>query len=311
MVGWGRPEWQAQFNFCTSESISSKGLFLTNHHCGYSAIQALSSTENNYLKDGFWAMSAEEEKPAGFSVSILQSMEDVSSIVLEGIDYKTPEEERSKLVRARMDSLKKAAEAKDSLITTVVKDFFKGNEYYMFHYKVYGDVRLVGAPPSAVGKYGGDTDNWMWPRHTGDFSMFRIYADKNNNPAAYSEENVPLTPKHFLPISLKGVEKGDYAMIFGFPGSTDRFLTSYGVKLATDVDQPARVKIRRAKLDLYEEGMNKDEGTRLKYAAKHSGVSNYWKYFMGQTAGLKRLKVYEKKKAQEDAFQAWVNEKQK
>jgi len=307
VVGLGRPEWQAQFNFCTGEIISGKGLFLTNHHCGFSAIQALSTNENNYLENGYWAMSNDEEKPAGFSVSILQMMDDVSAIVLEGIDYNTSEEDRGKLIKQRMDSLKKEAE-KDSLITAVVKPFFKGNEYYIFHYKVYEDVRFVGAPPSSIGKYGGDTDNWMWPRHTGDFSMFRIYADKNNNPTAYSEDNVPYVPKHFLPISLKGVSKEDYAMIFGFPGSTDRFLTSYGVKLATDVDQPARVKIRRKKLDLYEEQMRINPETKLKYAAKHSGVSNYWKYFKGQTAGLNRLHVYDKKKAEEDAFGKWVNE---
>lgn len=307
VVGLGQPQWQAQFNFCTGEIISSKGLFLTNHHCGLSAIQSLSTTEKNFVDDGYWAMSPEEEIKAGFSVSILQSMDDVTSIVLEGIDYSTSEEERGKLVHARMDSLKKAAEKNDSLITAVVKDFFNGNEYYIFHYKVFNDVRFVGAPPASIGKYGGDTDNWMWPRHTGDFSIFRIYADKNNNPADYSEDNVPYTPKHYLPISLKGVEKGDYAMIFGFPGSTDRFLTSYGVKLATDVDQPARVKIRRKKLDLYEEGMERDEATRLKYTAKRAQVSNYWKYFIGQTAGLKALKVYEKKKAQEDAFELWAS----
>jgi len=307
VVGLGRPEWGAQFNFCSGEIISGKGLFLTNHHCGFSSIQALSSPENNYLRDGYWAMSLEEEKPAGFSVSILQKMDDVTAIVLQDIDYETSEEDRSKLVAARMDSLKKEAE-KDSLIVAVVKPFYKGNEYYIFYYKVYEDVRFVGAPPSAVGKFGGDTDNWMWPRHTGDFSMFRIYADENNNPAAYAESNVPFVPDHFLPISLKGVSKEDYAMIFGFPGSTDRFLTSYGVNLATEIDQPSRVKIRRMKLDIYEEGMARDETTRLKYAAKHSGVSNYWKYFVGQTAGLKRLHVYDKKKSEEDAFEAWVNE---
>ena len=303
VVSLGNPE----RNFCTGEIISSKGLFLTNHHCGYSAIQSLSSTENNYLDDGFWAMKLEEEKPAGFSVNILQRMDDITSIVLQGITYETPEEERTKLVASRMDSIKNAAEKADTTITAVVKEFFSGNEYYIFHYMVFPDVRFVGAPPSSVGKYGGDTDNWMWPRHTGDFSMFRIYVDKNNNPAPYSEDNIPYTPKHYLPVSIKGVKKDDFAMIFGFPGSTDRFLTSYGVKLATDMDQPARVKIRRMKLDLYEEGMNSDEATRLAYSAKHSQVSNYWKYFIGQTAGLKRLKVYEKKKAQEESFMNWVN----
>ena len=294
-------------NFCTGEIISSKGLFLTNHHCGYSSVQSLSTTEHNYLEDGYWARKLEDEMPADFSINILQRMDDVTAVVLKGINYNTPEDEREKLVAMRMDSLKKAAEEKDTMITAVVKEFFSGNEYYIFHFLVFSDIRFVGAPPSSVGKYGGDTDNWMWPRHTGDFSMFRIYADKNNNPAPYSKDNVPYTPKHYLPVSIKGVKKDDFAMIFGFPGSTDRFLTSYGVKLATDMNQPARVKIRRKKLDLYEEGMEKDEATKLAYSAKHAQVSNYWKYFIGQTAGLKRLKIYEKKKAEEEEFMNWVN----
>ena len=306
VVGLGRPEWNASFNFCSGEIISGKGLFLTNHHCGYGAIQSLSTAENNYLRDGFWAMNSSEEKPAGFSVSILQRMDDVTGIILEGITPETKEEDRTKRVTARMDSLKKDAE-KDSMITAVVKSFFKGNEYYIMLYKVYEDIRLVGAPASSIGKFGGDTDNWMWPRHTGDFSIFRIYADQNNNPAPYSDKNIPYKPAHFLPVSLKGVKKDDYAMIFGFPGTTDRFLTSYGVKLAIELDQPSRVKIRRKKLDIYEEGMARDEETRLKYAAKHSSVSNYWKYFIGQTEGLKRLHVYDKKKKEEEAFQAWVD----
>ncbi len=307
VVGLGRPGWGGSFNFCSGEIISSKGLFLTNHHCGYSAIQALSDKDNDYLKDGFWAMDLSEEKPAGFVVHILQRMDDVTDVVLDGIDYNTSEEERAKLVAARMDSLKNEAE-KEEFIHAVIKPFFKGNEYYIFHYKIYEDVRFVGAPPSSIGKFGFDTDNWVWPRHTGDFSLFRIYADKDNNPAAYSEDNVPYTPDHFLPISLKGVKQDDYAMIFGFPGSTDRFLTSYGVELAITIDQPSRVKIRRKKLDIYEAAMAQSDTTRLKYAAKQSGVSNYWKYFVGQTRGLKRLKVYDKKKAEEDAFVAWVNQ---
>lgn len=306
IVGLGQPGWDGAFNFCTGEIISKEGLFLTNHHCGYGAIQALSTDEENYLEDGFWAMTKEQEKPAGFVVHILQRMEDVTPAVLDGIDDNTSESDRTKMIRSRVDSIKKAAEG-DSHYKAVIKPFYKGNEFYMFIYEVFQDVRFVGAPPSSIGKYGGDTDNWMWPRHTGDFSMFRIYADKDNKPAAYSKENVPYKPKHHLPVSIKGVEKDDYAMIFGFPGSTDRYLTSYGVKLATDKDQPARVKIRRKKLDLYEEQMNVDPSVKLKYASKHSGVSNYWKYFKGQTAGLKRLKVYDQKKAQEKKFMDWAN----
>lgn len=306
IVGLGQPGWDGAFNFCTGEIISKEGLFLTNHHCGYGSIQQLSSDENNYLRDGFWAMDREKELPAGFVVHILQRMDDVSKAVLEDIDDSMSDTERGKLIRSRVDSIKKAVEG-DSHYKAVIKPFFKGNEYYMFIYEVFQDVRFVGAPPSSIGKFGGDTDNWMWPRHTGDFSMFRIYADKDNKPAAYSKDNVPYKPKHHLPVSIKGVEKDDYAMIFGFPGSTDRFLTSHGVKLATDIDQPARVMIRRKKLDLYEEQMNTDASVKLKYASKHSGVSNYWKYFKGQTAGLKRLKVYEQKKAQEEDFMKWVN----
>lgn len=302
IVGLGRPEG----NFCSGEIISSQGLFLTNHHCGYNTIQEISSVEHNYLKDGFWAMNKTDEKPAGFSVSILQRIEDVTAIVLAGVTHDMPEMQRAQKINPVMDSLRKANSVSGRYVA-VVKSFFKGNEYYMFIYEVFPDVRLVGAPPSSIGKFGGDTDNWMWPRHTGDFTLFRIYTDKDNKPAPYNAENVPYKPKHHLPVSIKGVKEGDYSMILGFPGTTDRFLTSYGVKLAIEKDQPSRVKIRRQKLDLYEEGMNASDATRLKYAAKHAQVSNHWKYFMGQTAGLKRLNVYEKKKAQEDAFAVWVN----
>ena len=293
-------------NFCTGEIISKEGLFLTNHHCGYGTIQENSTIEHNYLKDGFWAMKRTEEIPAGFSVSILDHMEDVTSLVMEVMTDEMSESERAKAAKPIIDSLKKANSNDDKNLSAVVKSFFHGNEYYMFVYKVYSDIRLVGAPPSSIGKYGGDTDNWMWPRHTGDFCMFRIYTGKDNEPAKYSEDNTPFKPKHHLPVNIKGTQEGDYAMIMGFPGSTDRFLSSYGVKMATDLEQPARVDIRRAKLDMYEIGMNADEATRIKYASKHAQVSNYWKYFIGQTKGLKRLKVYEKKKAQEDELMAWV-----
>jgi hypothetical protein len=302
IVGLGRPD----RNFCSGEIISSQGLFLTNHHCGYSSVQELSTVEHNYLRDGFWAMTKADEKPAGFSISILQRMEDVSALVLSKVNDNMSEQERAQATAPVIDSLRKA-NSETGRYTAVIKSFFKGNEFYMLIYEVFPDVRLVGAPPSSIGKFGGDTDNWMWPRHTGDFTLFRIYANKENKPAPFSAENVPYQPKHHLPVSIKGVKEGDFAMILGFPGSTDRFLTSYGVKLATEKDQPARVKIRRQKLDLYEEGMNTSDATRLKYAAKHAQVSNYWKYFIGQTAGLKKLKVYEKKKAQEDAFVAWAN----
>lgn len=296
--------------FCTGEMISSQGLMLTNHHCGYSVVQQNSTEDHNYLKNGFWAMKKSDEIPAGFSVSFLVRMEDVTKKINAELTSEMTESERyQKYAEVKAQIEKESTE--DGKYEAQVKSFYKGNEFYMFIYQTFNDVRLVGAPPSSIGKFGGDTDNWMWPRHTGDFTMFRVYADKDNNPANYSDDNIPYTPKHHLPVSLKGVEKGDYAMIFGYPGSTDRYLTSYGVNLATSLDQPARVKLRRKKLDLYEEGQAKSEKVKIQYAAKHAQVSNYWKYFIGQTKGLKRLKIEEKKKAEENAFMVWVNKDSK
>lgn len=293
--------------FCTGEMISKEGLMLTNHHCGFDAIQKLSTTTSNYLKDGFWAMTRDKEKPAGFSVSFLLRMEEVTGKVLDDVTDDMTYEERMTIINENTKVIEKEVANKKDKITGDVKSMFKGNRFFLMVYQTYPDVRLVGAPPSSVGKYGGDTDNWMWPRHTGDFSMFRIYAGKDNKPAEYSKDNKPYQPKHHLPVSLGGVEKGDYAMIFGYPGSTDRYLTSYGVKHAVETEQPARVKVRREKLDIYEEYQAMDDATRLKYASKHARVSNYWKYFIGQTRGLKRLNVYDQKKTQEDAFMSWVN----
>ncbi len=296
--------------FCTGEIISSEGLLLTNHHCGYNAIQENSTDKNNILKNGFWAMERSKEIPAGFSVSFLIRIEDVSDRIMKRLNENMTEAQRNDTLAVVMKEIKDEI-TKDKVYDADVKSVFNGNAFYVFVYQTFNDVRLVGNPPESVGKYGGDTDNWMWPRHTGDFSMFRVYADKNNKPAPYSKDNVAYKPKHHLPVSLKGVEKSDYAMIFGYPGSTDRFLTSYGVNLATDKEQPARVKIRRKKLDFYEEGQAVSSAVRLQYAAKHAQVSNYWKYFIGQTKGLKRLGIAEKKKAEENAFVAWVNQDEK
>lgn len=294
-------------NFCTGEIISKEGLFLTNHHCGYGTIQENSTIEHNYLKDGFWAMKRSEEIPAGFSVSILDHMEDVTSIVMAAMNDDMTEEERAKAAAPIMDSLRKANSDKEKSLSAVVKSFFAGNEYYMFVYQVYSDVRLVGAPPSSVGKFGGDTDNWMWPRHTGDFCMFRIYADKDNKPAKYAEDNVPFKPKHHLPVNIKGVKDKDFAMIMGFPGSTERYLSSYGIEHKIDKEYPTRIEVRRKKLDMYEEGMNKDEAVRIKYASKHAQVSNYWKNFIGMSKSLRALDVAGKKRAEEKAFLEWAN----
>lgn len=295
--------------FCTGEIISDKGLMLTNHHCGYDAIREQSTVENDYLTDGFWAASNDKELPIeGLTASILVRMEDVTEQVLDGVNNDTPEGQRQQLVGQNIQKIQaKAEEANNYRVE--IKDFFYGNEYYMFIYEVFEDVRLVGAPPSSIGKYGGDTDNWMWPRHTGDFSMFRIYANSDNEPAPFSMDNQPYKPKHHLPISLKGVEEEDFTMVFGFPGSTDRYLTSYGVKHAIEKEQPKRVEIRAKKLDIMKKRMKADDAVRLKYASTYAQVSNYWKYFIGQSTQLKNNNVFTKKKKLETQFQEWANQK--
>ena len=293
--------------FCTGEIISDQGLMLTNHHCGFGTIQANSTTEHDYLTDGFWAMNKKDELPADFGVWFLNEITDVTDKVLEGVEDGMSEDDRNKTIQRNMRALSgKAMEGKNRDDFAVkVKSFYYGNLYYMFTYDIFNDVRLVGAPPSSIGKFGGDTDNWMWPRHTGDFTMFRIYANKENQPAAYDEENQPLQPKHSLPVSIAGIEEGDYAMIMGYPGSTDRYLTSWGVQEAVEVEQPARVKIRRIKLDIMEEEMNKSQKVRIQYASKYASVSNYWKYFLGQSEQLVKNNVKQKKQALETSFTKW------
>ncbi len=294
--------------FCTGEIISSQGLMLTNHHCGFGSIQSLSSAgEKNYLERGFWAKTKKEELAAGFSVSFLKKIEDVTEEVTKGLTEGMTLSERSAKIRERSIAIQKRYNDEKAHLSGTVKSFFEGNNYYVFIYQTFPDVRLVGTPPQSLGKFGGETDNWMWPRHTCDFSMFRVYADKDNNPAEYSEDNVPYTPKHHLPIAMNGVKEGDFAMIFGYPGSTDRYLTSYGVNFATETEFPARVKVRRNKLDIYEKYMSMNEANKLMYASKYAGVSNYWKNFMGQTRGLKRLDIASRKKSEEQAFKKWAN----
>ena len=292
---------------CTGEIISSEGLLLTNHHCGYGQIQSHSTVEHDYLSDGFWAMSKEEELPnPGLSVRFLVSIEDVTARVLDGLNDDMSEDERSEAINTIADAIEEEATA-DTHYNASVRSFFNGNEFYLFVYEIFRDVRLVGAPPSSIGKYGADTDNWMWPRHTGDFSLFRVYTAPDGSPATYSEDNVPMKPKHHLPVSAKGVKKDDFAMILGYPGGTDRYLTSYGVKLAVDESNMTIVKIRAEKLAIMREGMDADDAVRIQYASKYARTANYWKYFIGQTKGLKRLKVYDKKVELEDRFTGWVN----
>lgn len=291
---------------CTGEIISPEGLILTNHHCGYGAIQSVSTVANDYLSEGFWAASLAEEIPIkGLSVQFLISVEPATAVMLEGIRNDMTESQRDEILEKNRKKIIESA-TKGTTYNAVVKDFFNGNEFYTFVYETYNDIRLVGAPPSSIGKYGADTDNWMWPRHTGDFSIFRVYVGADNKAATYSKENVPLKPKHYLPINAGGVENGDFAMIMGFPGRTDRYLTSHGVQLGIDKVNPAIVDIRRKKLDIMGEDMAASADIRIKYASKYAGIANYWKYFIGQTKGLKRLKVADKKKEQEDQFTAWA-----
>ena len=292
--------------FCSGEMVSAQGLFLTNHHCGYDAVQSLSSVEDDILTNGFYAKTRKDEKPAGFSVSFLQRIDDVTAQVMAELNDGMSEEQRSEKIQEVAGKLK-AAVGRENGLSADFKVMFEGNEFYLFVYKTYRDVRLVGVPPSAIGKFGGDTDNWMWPRHTGDFCLFRVYTGPDGEPADPSDANIPYQPKWHFPVSLAGVQEGDFAMVMGYPGSTDRFLSSHGVKLALDVEQPSRVKIRGRKLELMKEDMDASDKVRIQYASKYASVSNYWKYFIGQQRGLKRLRVYDKKKAQEEALMAWVS----
>jgi hypothetical protein len=277
--------------FCTAEIVSSQGLLFTNHHCGFDAIQKHSSIENDYLGDGFWAMSKEEELPnEGLTASILIYMADITDSILPNISDTLQGSARNAAIRKITANIKKNA-SEDGKYNAIVKSFFEGNEYYMFVYQVYKDVRLVGAPPSSIGKYGGDTDNWMWPRHTGDFSIFRIYTAPDGSPAEYSEDNIPMSPKHYLPVSLDGVKEGDFAMIWGFPGGTERYTTSAGVQYKLDYFMPPLIEGLGTKLAVWKEHMNADREIKIKYASKYASTANGWKYYIGQEKGVKDLDV--------------------
>jgi len=291
---------------CTGEIISSEGLILTNHHCGYSSIQSHSTVENDYLKDGFWAQTKNEEIPnEGLTARFLIRIEDVTERILKGLSDTMTESERSNKIKEMSSNIEKEVTASSNYEASV-STFFEGNEFYLLVYEVYKDVRLVGAPPSSIGKFGADTDNWMWPRHTGDFSMFRIYMSPDGKPAEYSKDNIPYKPKYFLPISIKGIEKNDFTMTIGYPGRTSRYLSSFGINQAIELSNPSIVKIREKKLAIMKEDMDKSDVVRIQYAAKYAQVSNYWKYYIGQTRGLKRLKVLEKKQEIERNFINWT-----
>jgi hypothetical protein len=291
---------------CTGEVISSEGLVLTNHHCAYGAIQSFSSKENDYLTDGFYAYDKGQEKHIeDFEISFLVRIEDMTSRVLEGVTPAMSEAERAEKIGAAIQAIRKEA-TEGTGYSAQVKDFFYGNEYYLFVYNTYRDIRLVAAPPESVGKFGGDTDNWMWPRHTGDFSMLRIYADADNNPADYAATNKPFSPKRHLKVSLDGVAPNDFSMVMGYPGSTDRYLSSWGVEQAINVYNPSVVEVRDMKLKTMKQHMDADKAVRIQYASKYASTANYWKYYIGQTKGLKRLKVADQKKALESQFGKWV-----
>jgi len=301
VVGLGR-EGSPFHHFCTGELISDKGLMVTNHHCGFGAIQQHSSLEHNYLKDGFWAMSMDEELAnPGITASFLVRIEDVTKQVLK---IKSKYKDAKKIKKKINKIIKKAV--KGTNYQASIKSYFAGNQYFMSVYKIYKDVRLVGAPPSAIGKFGGDTDNWTWPRHTGDFSMFRIYADSNNEPASYSKDNQPLKPKKSFKISLKGVKANDFTMVFGYPGTTKEYLTSHAIKQVVEIENPEKIEIRTKKLNIINKAMNSSELLRIKYAAKAAGVANSWKRWIGEIKGLNRFNTIEEKQQLENKFAIWA-----
>jgi len=293
---------------CTGEVVSDQGLMLTNHHCGYGRIQAHSSLEHDYLTDGFWAMSKEEELPnSGLKVTFLIRMEDVSDRILSKLNASMTEMERKTVVGLISKEIIEEA-TKGTHYEAEVKPLYAGNQYFLYVTEVYKDVRLVGAPPSTIGKFGGDTDNWMWPRHTGDFSVFRIYADKDNMPADYSEDNVPYKPKRHFTVSLKGVDKGDFTMVYGYPYTTHEYLPSFNVNMIANIEYPERIKLRQKKLDIIGAAMNADPGVRIQYASKQAGIANAWKKWIGVIRGLNNLNAIEKKQAFEKEFNTWAQQ---
>ena len=292
---------------CTGEIVSPNGLIFTNHHCGYGSIQSHSTVDHDYLTDGFWATRYEEELPTpGLTARFLVSIQDITAAALAGVKETMTEAERLDKIKENTKKIE-LSNTKGTQYDARTVSFFNGNEYYLFLYEVYKDVRLVGAPPSSIGKFGADTDNWMWPRHTGDFSVFRVYANADNKPAEYAANNVPMKPKHHLPISIREKKIGDYAMIMGYPGSTDRYATSYTINWALEKNNPMVIKIRTKKLEILREDMAAEAAVRIKYASKYAGSANYWKFFIGQNKGLKRLDVYDRKRATEEQFVKWFN----
>ena len=292
---------------CTGEIVSDEGLLLTNHHCGYGYIQRHSSVEHDYLKDGFWAMDRSQELPnRGLSVSFLQRMEDVTDRVLKGYSPSMSEAQRDSVVRVNSGELVRAAMEEGKGLRASVEALYYGNQYFLFVFKIYRDVRLVGAPPSSIGKFGGDTDNWMWPRHTGDFSIFRVYADKDNEPAEYSEDNVPYHPKRSFKISRKGVKEGDFTFVYGCPGSTKEYVMSEEVKYTAEVSDPQKIDLRTKRLDIQKKYMGASQAVRIQYSSKNAGISNAWKKWQGEVKGIRKMNTVAVKQEFEKKFNKWA-----
>lgn len=301
-----------QFNGgCTAEVISSKGLLLTNHHCGYGEIQAHSTVKNDYLQDGFWAKSLEEELPnPDLEVTFIVSIHDVTKDILKGTETLTAEADKKTLVQKNINDLQKSYK-REAWQSVMIRTFFEGNQYMLYVTESFEDVRLVGAPPSSIGKFGSDTDNWVWPRHTGDFTLFRIYADKNNRPAKYSKDNVPYTPKHFFPISINGVKQDDFTLVYGYPGRTQEYLPSFAVEQIVNDLNPAKIEIRDKALKVADGFMRQDQAIKIQYASKFAGIANYWKKWIGESQGLKKSNAVSIKKNFEKEFLARAEKQNK
>ncbi|MBL7744342.1 MAG: S46 family peptidase [Chitinophagaceae bacterium] len=293
---------------CTGEIVSAEGLIFTNHHCGYDAIASASTMDHNYLRDGFYARNKGEEIPTTLTVQFLLRIEDVTKEVMDSLQGLTGAERWKKQMDVLAAINKRMSDA-DQYIETRVSSLFKGNQFLAFVYQRYGDVRIVGAPPESVGKFGGDTDNWEWPRHTGDFSIFRVYTNPEGKPAKYAGNNIPMKPKWYLPVSIKGLKDGDFAMIWGYPGGTNRYETSYGVQLATDINNPSLVKLRDVRLKYMFEEMKKDPAIKLQLASSYASIANYWKFYDGETKQLLKYDVFGQKKKFEEKFIAWAKGK--
>ena len=291
---------------CTGELISPEGLLITNHHCGYGQIQKHSTLEHDYLTNGFWATSKENELPnPGLYVTFLKRMEDVTEQVMKGVTSLMKDMERDSIINSNTEKIRKTA-TEGTDMSVVIRPFYMGNQYFLFVNEVFRDIRLVGAPPSAIGKFGGETDNWIWPRHTGDFSLFRIYANKENKPAEYSKDNIPFKPAYHFPISLKGIKEGDFTMVFGYPGSTAEYVPSYHVDMIKNYFNPKMISIRTKKIEIMEAAINSDPLIRIQYSAKKTGIANSWKKWIGENQGLKKMNIIEKKRDYEKKLSVWI-----